>query len=61
LNKNNDKTIMQKKKKDTNREEKGMKNSYLYRVLSVGRELKKNKINEKELLKHLKDRKIRRK
>jgi hypothetical protein len=30
-------------------------------VLSVGRELKKNKINEKELLKHLKDRKIRRK
>jgi hypothetical protein len=38
---------MQKKKRDTNREEKGMKNSYLYRVLSVGRELKKNKINEK--------------
>ena len=37
-------------KKDTDREEKRMKNSYLYRVLSVGRELKKhkNKINEKD-------------
>jgi hypothetical protein len=31
------------KKKDTNREEKGMKNYYLYRVLRVGQELKKTK------------------
>jgi len=30
-----------KKKKNTNKEEKGMKNSCLYRVLSVGWELKK--------------------
>jgi hypothetical protein len=42
-----------------------MKKSYLYRVLSVGRELKKNKkknkINKKGLLKQLKNRKTRRK
>jgi len=43
-----------------------MKNSYIYGVLNVGRELKKkakekNKINEKELLKNPKNRKIRRK
>jgi hypothetical protein len=43
-----------------------MKNSYIYGVLSVGRELKKkakekNKINEKGLLKNPKHRKIRRK
>jgi len=31
------------KKKNTNKEEKGMKNSCLYRVLSVGWELKKKK------------------
>jgi len=34
--------IMQKKK-NTNKEEKGMKNSCLYRVLGVGWELKKTK------------------
>jgi len=32
---------MQKKNKNTNREEKEMKKSYLYKVLSMGRELKK--------------------
>jgi len=42
LNKNNDKNNA-KKKKNTNKEEKGMKNSCLYRVLSVGWELKKKK------------------
>ena len=43
-----------KQKTHINEEEKGMKNSYFYGVLSFGRELKrkkKNKINEKGLLK----------
>ena len=60
LNKINDKKII---KKITNKEEKRMKNSYLYGLLSVDWELNKKEKNKLKgiVKKNLKNRKIRRK
>ena len=48
MNKYNDKKKTNAKQKNTNKEEKWMKNSYIYGVLSVGQELKKKSKREKQ-------------